>query len=153
MILNTASLWDRAMSKCELCFLTKDAVDQLRGQYPELNARITRFQRAGILMTHKQRQRLVAHLAAMNAMTVASVATGGAHQERTRQPSSGISKDEHATRLKHDGRTNALDEQAAGSRLEVDELRQSNAQLKETVCSMEDKLDTMLGMLQKSTLL
>ena len=139
------------MSKCELCFLTKDAVDQLRAQYPELNARITRFQRAGTLMTHKQRQRLAAHLAAMNAAT--SVVTDGAHQERTRPPPSGISKDEHATGLKHDGRTKALDELAAGSRLEVDELRQSNAQLKKTVCSMEDKLDTVLSMLQNSTLL
>lgn len=79
----------RAMSKCELCFLTKDAVDQLRGQYPELNARITRFARVGTPMTCKQKQRLASHLAAMNAATVSPARKVGAQgQQGEGQPSS-----------------------------------------------------------------
>jgi CRP-like cAMP-binding protein len=130
----------RAMSKCELCFLTKDAVDQLRGQYAELNARITRFTRAGTPMTGKQKQRLAAHIAAMNTATASAVARD-ATQEQQGQ-------------LLHVGKEEASDKLAGSiSRWEANELRQSNAELKETISGMETKLDRILSTLQKSTLL
>lgn len=137
----------RAMSKCELCFLTKDAVDQLRGQYPELNARITRFARVGTPMTCKQKQRLASHLAAMNAATVSPARKVGAQgQQGEGQPSS-IRKVEGVDRLLHVGNEEASGKLEYYSRLGVNELRQSNAELKETICGMEMKLDSILNML------
>eukprot|EP01047_Picozoa_sp_COSAG01_P024614 COSAG01_NODE_1526_length_10016_cov_8.480085_10_plen_142_part_00 len=37
----------RAVSECELCFLTRDDVGQLRMRYPELDMRFRRFSRVG----------------------------------------------------------------------------------------------------------
>lgn len=51
-----------AVTRCELCFLTKSSMTMLRNQYPELDGRIMRFQRAGIRMTREERKRLNEHL-------------------------------------------------------------------------------------------
>ena len=50
------------MTQCELCFLSKSSMSMLRKQYPELDGRMMRFQRAGTKMTHQQRGRLNRHL-------------------------------------------------------------------------------------------
>jgi CRP-like cAMP-binding protein len=57
-----------AVTKCELCFLRKESMLELRERYKELNARIVRFQRAGIKMTRDQRDRLNQHLGALQKM-------------------------------------------------------------------------------------
>ena len=51
-----------AVTQCELCFLTKGSMAMLRKQYPELDGRMMRFQRAGTKMSHAQRGRLNQHL-------------------------------------------------------------------------------------------
>ena len=53
------------MCKCELCFLSKQQVHTLRHQYPELDARIRRFQRVGTKMSAKEKEKLNLHMASM----------------------------------------------------------------------------------------
>eukprot|EP01048_Picozoa_sp_COSAG05_P019714 COSAG05_NODE_3163_length_2276_cov_1.106569_3_plen_373_part_00 len=48
----------RAVTKCELCFLTRGSLNTLRARYPELNARIIRFARAGVRMNRKERAKV-----------------------------------------------------------------------------------------------
>ena len=115
----------RATSKCELCFLTKDAVDRLRGQYPELNARVARFSRAGTPMTGKQKQRLAAHLAVINAATVSAVAEDVTEDQQGQAPPSHMIKTETVGGPRYVGKEGASDTQPRGciSRSEANELR------------------------------
>eukprot|EP01050_Picozoa_sp_SAG11_P033062 SAG11_NODE_11047_length_787_cov_1.039244_1_plen_261_part_11 len=47
-----------AVTESELCFITKNAVDDLKERYPELKARLNRFARAGMSVTKKRLQQM-----------------------------------------------------------------------------------------------
>ena len=135
-------------------------MQELRDQYPELNARVMRFQRAGTPMTNKQRQRLSAHLEAINLSAVAK-GTG----ERSPRKGENLLSDKPPTRAQQKGGRGSVadhlqgnDAMAAASAMALrssqDELKVSvnaqrleNEELKEIVKGLETKLDTVLELL------
>ena len=76
----------RAVTKCELCFLTRGSLTALRARYAELNARIIRFARAGVRMNRKERAKVsqllqsIKHSSSATTAAVAAMASGTADE-------------------------------------------------------------------------
>jgi CRP-like cAMP-binding protein len=119
----SAVLWDgsgaerrvrtvRAVTKCELCFLSRDAMQELRERYPELDARVRRFQRAGRRMSRKERAQLQVHLDSVRRRRTGSMV---AAEHRPQQASEHNPSSVLLPPVRHGGSTAQVVQQASSS--------------------------------------
>ena len=111
----------RAVTTCELCFLTKEKLATLRGRYAELSARCIRFSRAGTKMTARQKEKLNLH---MESMTKHVELFKAATQK---QPASGSPAEDEMHQRKKLARQASTSEMNKSSDWNVDDTRASRS--------------------------